>query len=611
MVEKSQDIVFNDFYINPSERALYKSGVRVHLAKKPFAVLSYLIQHRGELVTRDQLLAKFWPGNGVYDEAVYRCISSIRHALADTDEHPQYLETRWREGYCFIADVHYRASVQTQPGAANWRRIVLVSGSLVAAIIVGFSLWPAKPFPDDATQISSIAVLAMKGPESDAWLLQGLTDELVHVTSNIEGVRVVSAIAVKDTDQDPVVLGDRLGANALLQSRLLVQPNDSELQVQLISCLDGTVLWTYREAYDNNRSSSASVIKSLASRLSAKLREPPRVGPKQKSTWLKYLRARHQWKLRTPASILSAIRLYEEVLAAEPDFADAYAGLAEANIVAPLYAGARPDISYPNAKAAAEEALRLDPNNARAHVSLAVYYSQYEFDWRKSEIEFSRSIELDPNSAQAHQWMADALCFRLLIEECRYHYGIAFSLDPLSPVLDLSLGLADRFGGDFATAEMKFRSTLERYPDFGLARFQLGLVLDAQGRFQEAIEQWERIYPRYGPALLGSSLANAFAEIGNPDQADLLHRDLTRLREEEYVSAVMMAGMSLTRGSVEEALDWLEISRDERDDLFSSIAVIHHFFVLHNEPRFIAMVESLGIPADRLHNYRSAHPPQD
>jgi tetratricopeptide (TPR) repeat protein len=383
-----------------------------------------------------------------------------------------------------------------------------------------------------------------------------------------------------------------------------VQPDDNELQVQLISCEDGTVLWTYRETYDDSPFRSTGVIRSLAGRLSAKLREPPRVGPKQNSTWLKYLRAHHQWKLRTPDSILSAIDLYQEVVAAEPDFADAYAGLAEAYTVAPLYTGARPDRSYASAKAAAEQALLLDPDNARAHVALGVYYAQFEYDWIKSEYEFSRSIELDPNSAQAHQWMADAFCYRLLIDDCRYHYAVAYSLDPLNPLMDLMQGLPDRFAGDFAAAEEKFSGTLARYPDFALARYQLGLVLDAQGRFQEAIDQWERIYPRYGPALLASSLAHAYTQIGRLDLAEVLHNDLLRLREEEYVSAVMMAGMSLTRGSVQEALDWLEVSRSEHDDFFSEIAVIHHFAVLHDEPRFVAMVEDLGIPAERLRDYR-------
>ncbi len=612
MSEDSQEIVFGEFSLNSSSKTLFREGERVHLPKKPFDVLLYLIERRGELVTREDLLANFWGGADAYDEAVYRCVSSIRKALDDTEEPARFLETRWREGYSFIAEIESPTAVANAPrshstsGHRTLGWVAVLSVLLVAAAIV---YWPSDETADELT-IDSIAVLPVQGRDVDDWLLEGLTDELVHVTSNIEGVRVISASTIRVDDATAMELGERLGANALLQSRLRSESAQSELQLQLISTHDGTVLWSFSEPYDTEvpTLASSAVITHLASRLSARLRHTATAEPIQSAMWLKYLRARQQWKLRTPQSIHAAISLYEEIIDAEPAFADAYAGLAEASTVLPMYTGANPTEAYTAAKAAADQAIELDSNNARAHAVLGAYFAHYAMDWPMAENHFARAIEIDPNGSLAHQWKADAYCYRLLFDDCQYHMETAFRLDPLSPSLMLFQGIPYRFSKQFDIAEQKFRAALDQYPNLALARFQLGLVLDAQGRHAEAIEHWERIYPQYGPALLASSLANAYAEIGEHEQAQALHEDLRRLREEEFVSAVMMAGMTMTYGSHDEALDWLEVARDERDDFYTGIAVIHHFFDLHDEPRFIALVESTGIPADRLASYGGGVP---
>lgn len=616
MKEGLHHIVFEGFLLDTSSRSLFRGDERVHLPKRPFDVLMFLIQRRGELVTREDLLAEFWAGSDAYDEAVYGCISAIRKALDDPSDRSKILETRWREGYAFIADVEYvdpgaRASNEAPAMRAPAGRLV---ATVAAAAVIGLSAWVLlRPPPDDVTPIpviDSIAVLPVQGRGIDDWLLRGLTDELIHVTSRIEGIRIVSAAMLDADEATPAELGARLGTNALLTSRLDGEGPEPELHMNLISTTDGTVLWSFREPYDTSapNPSSSAIIRSLANRLSARLRTTSASAPVEAGARLRYLRARQQWTLRTPQSINAAIELYNEVIDVEPDFANAHAGLAEAWTVASLYTGANPSEAYGRAREAAERAIAVDPDNARAHAVLGAFYAHYDVDWRRAEAYFARAIEIDPNNTLAHQWKADAYCYRLLFEDCRYHMSVAHRLDPLSPLLLLFQGIPDRLGKNFVAAEEKFRAVLGQYPDMSLARFQLGLVLDAQGRYEESIEQWERIYPQYGPALLASSLAYAYAQLGEHDKAAVLHDDLAQLRKDGFVSAVMMAGMALTYGTEDEAIDWLEVARDEHDDFYTSIAVIHHFYPLHDHPRFIALTSGFGIPDERLRAFASVAP---
>lgn len=613
-------IAFGEYTVDLNERVMRRDGEKVHLAKKPFDVLVYLIEHRGELVTREELLAEFWPGGQTYDEAVYSCVSAIRKALRDLGGEPRFIETRWREGYRFIAEIERTETGPDAPGSVAAPGRSLHYGSVaIVAIILGAIGWlllsntdPDADTGRAATQessapISSIAVLPIQGLDVDRWLRQGLTDELLHTISSIEGIRVV-----KVADDPPLddALVQHLNVDALLESTLLIADDSSDLHLRLLRVDDLSIAWSFHARYETDQlaESRAKVVASLANHLSASLRGSPIASPANAAAWPPYLRARYQWSLRTPQSIRAAVDLYHEVIALDPDYADAHAGLAEAYVVAPLWAGTNSKEAYGQALRSAQRALELNPDHARAHAALAAYYAHHDFDWERAEYYFGRALELDPNDVTAHQWKADAYCYRLLFEECARHMAIARSLDPLSPFIELLQGIPLRFTKQYVAAEAHFRDVLDRYPNLAPARFQLGIVLDAQGRFEEAIEQFERIYPVYGPQLVGTSLAWGHAQLGNHDKAREMIAALRRLNEEDFVSPVMMAGAALTYDSHDDVLHWLTRARDDNDDFFSTIAVIHHFFPLHTNPEFQALAEELGIPRDRLLDYHASAP---
>lgn len=613
-------IAFGEYTIDLSKRVLRRNGEKVHLAKKPFDVLVYLIEHHGDLVTREELLTEFWSGGQTYDEAVYSCVSSIRKALRDLGSEPRFIETRWREGYRFIGEIHREETGPEEPSSLAARKRSLSYGlAAMAAILLSAIGWfllsetaPNAGPERRATQgasppISSIAVLPIQGLDIDHWLRQGLTDELLHTISSIEGIRVVRVTG--DGPLDDALL-QHLDVDALLESTLLIADDSRDLHLRLLRVNDLSIAWSFHARYRTGQlaESRAKVVASLANHLSASLRGSPIASPADPRAWPPYLRARYQWSLRTPQSIRAAVDLYKEVIDLDPDYADAHAGLAEAYVVAPLWAGTNSKEAYGEALRSAQRALELDADNARAHAALAAYYAHHDFDWARAEHYFGRALQLDPNAVTAHQWKADAYCYRLLFDECTRHMAIAKSLDPLSPFIELLQGIPLRFTKQYAAAEAHFRDVLDRYPNLAPARFQLGIVLDAQGRFEDAIEQFERIYPVYGPALVGSSLAWGHAQLGNHDEAREMIAALHRLNEEGFVSPIMMAGAALTYGRDDDVLRWLTRARDDNDDFFSTIAVIHHFFPLHTNPEFQALAAELGIPRDRLLDYHASAP---
>ncbi|MEM6302725.1 MAG: winged helix-turn-helix domain-containing protein, partial [Pseudomonadota bacterium] len=480
-------ISFNEYVIDVEKRALLRDGESVHLAKKPFDVLVYLIERPGELVTREELLREFWPGGHTYDEAVYSCISAIRKALCDLGNEPRFIETRWREGYRFIANprpshTNDKAAWNTTQGdepaspslltATSQQRSTRSVFGLALFLMLGFliagALWQkssgdrtgsASTSPATASvekQISSVGVLPVQGADSDRWLRQGLAEELLHAVSSIEGMRVVKVLSEAPLDEEQL---RRLDVDALLESTLLPESSAGSLYLRLLDSDDSSIVWSYHAEHslDQLAESRTEIVASLANHLTASLRGFSLSTPATAEAWPPYLRARYQWNLRTPESIRNAIELYQQVIKLDPTYANAYAGLAEAYAVAPLWAGSNSKEAYAQVRNFAQRAIELEPNLARAHAALGFYYAHHDYDWEQAQYYFARALELDPNSVTAHQWKADAYCYRLLIEECAHHIAIAKSLDPLSPFIEVLQGVPLRFGKQFLAAEQHFR----------------------------------------------------------------------------------------------------------------------------------------------------------
>lgn len=607
---------FGEFEFDPVARQLRRAGSVVHLARRPFDVLEYLIAERPRLVSRRELLERFWAGRAVYEEALTRCVSSIRKALDDQGDPPRCLETRWAEGYRFIAvvaeapveataDAPATAPVPPVPPVSPplrpaARRGWWAAGAVLAVALVALLVARSRA-PDDEA-IRRLAVLPPDSPSIEPWLVDGLTDELTDACARIEGLSVIARGSVRrslEVETDPARIARSLGVDALLSWRLRESGADGRrLALRLVRARDGAVIWTHEGSYSSDELSRSAheLAQRLAVRLSAKLRAPTAPTPRDAQTYETYLRARFHWNQRTASSLRDAIRLYEAATTADPAFADAWAGLAESWLLMPLYAGAAPFDAHPRARRAAEAALARDPANSRAHAVLGVVSSQFEWNWRAADQYFARALELDPNNATAQQWLAEAWCYRREFERCAEHLREALELDPLSPILAVAQGLPARFSGDYVEARRIFAAALAAHPSFPFAEYQLALVDSALGDWQAAARRYEHLQPVLGPVLAGAPLAYVYARSGRRADALALRADLERLSAVQYVPPLAFSDIAIGLGERDEALRWVQRAMVVHDDFLVTLAVDHHHRELRGEPRFEAMLSRLGLP---------------
>ena len=614
---------FGPFELDRVTRELRRDGVRVHLAKRPFDVLEWLVAERPRLVTRAELLQRFWAGKEVYEEALTRCVSSIRKALDDRDESPHYLETRWNEGYRFIADVAVGAAEASAvpveapmadpaagmpPGRPATRRgpwLAFAAVALLAAVAwIALERRTTLPTPEQGAgleRIQRVAVLPLSVEGIDPLLVDGINDELVQAIARVEGLTIIARGSVQSTgspDDDPVAIGRALDVQALLSGTVRSAGDQTVVALRLLDARDASVLWAYDARYDavELARSREDIAARLATHLSARLRTATSIAPRDPATYALYLRARHFWNQRTAASLRQAIRLYGQAIDAEPDYAEAHVGLAESWLLMPMYAGTAPSEAHPKAREAAEAALRRHPESSRAHMVLGVVSSQFEWDWKMADEHFQKAIELDPNNATAYQWRAESRCYRHDFERCASDLREALALDPLSPILATAQGIPARFAGRAAEAREIFAAALRKHPSFVFAEFQLALIASAEGRWDEAIERYERALPAMGPVLGGAPLGYAYARAGRADDAKRILADLTRLSANQYVPPIAFSDVAIGLGDRELSLTWLNRALVVHDDYLVQVGVDHHHRDLHDDPRFQAIMARIGTP---------------
>jgi TolB-like protein/DNA-binding winged helix-turn-helix (wHTH) protein len=605
--ELSGRVRLGAFLLDLETRRLLRDGVPVPLTPKPFRVLAYLVEHRDRLVTRAELLERFWDG-GAYEEALTRAVSSVRKALDDQGEPARFIETRWAEGYRYIGPCADAAEPEpVDPGPppgpppTPWltRGRLWVLGSAFAAMAVLAAVVTTRPRAEPHEPIHRIAVLPLQevGDPAPDYVSEGLTDGLVSALSRIEGLSVIARGSTRSVakDADPRELGRALGVPAYLTGTVRRGDGTVRVAVRLVDTSEGRVLWAY-ETTGTDAGAEDEVIRALALRLSARLRAPAPARPRTEAAYDHYLRGRHLWQQRTEASLTQAIAQFEAALASDPDYASAHLGLAESWLLLPLYAGRAPLSAYPRARTSAETALRLDPWSARAHAVLGVVASQFDWDWKTADEHFARAVALDPSDATALQWQAEAHCFRGRFDACARGLRAAYELDPLSPVLAMAQGFPARFAGDTATALRLFHAVERDRPDFPFVHYQLGTTYGAAGNWERALHHYRLALPAFGLNLVGGQMAYAYARSGRRDEALKIRDEMLERSRRGYFPPVTLAAAEVGLGNVEEGLDQLERALELHDDFLVYMRDDPHTRDLMGHPRFAALQVRLGFP---------------
>jgi tetratricopeptide (TPR) repeat protein len=395
------------------------------------------------------------------------------------------------------------------------------------------------------------------------------------------------------------VIAKQLGVTNILEGSVQKSADRVRVNVQLINALTDAHLWA--DIYDRKLTDifavESDIAKTIADTLQAKLtgseEDAIAARPTENTEAHQlYLKGRFFWNKRTGNDLKKSIDYFNQAIAADPKYALAYAGVAEAYSVLPAYAGGTPQECYPKAEAAAKGALALDETVAEAHNALGEAFLFYDFDFSRSIREFHRAIELKPNYASAHQWYGNDLLVPLgRFDEAIAELKRAVRLDPLSLIINEDLGNTYYCARRYDEAIEQLTKTLEMDPGFYSAHWLLGVAFEAKGTLDAAIEEYQKARALNDDPVVLALLGHAYAATGNRTEALKTLDQLKELSKQRDVTAYSFAIVYLGLGDKEEALRWLQKSYQDRAGYnIVSIKVDPFLDPLRGEPRFEELV---------------------
>ena len=470
---------------------------------------------------------------------------------------------------------------------------------------------PARTEVATAIPEKSIAVLpfdSLSEDKSNAYFAEGVQDEILTRLAKVADLKVISRTStqhLKSAPDDLPQIAKQLGVAHVLEGSVQKANDQIRVNVQLINALTDTHLWA--ETFDRKLTDifavESEIAKTIADTLQAKLSGSEQHAIAARPTenteaHQLYLKGRFFWNKRTANDLKKSIEYFEQAIAADPNYALAYAGIADAYVWLPGYTAGTPRDCYPKAKAAATKALQLDDTLAEAHTTLALAIWLYDFDASQAIREFQRAIELNPNYAIAHQQYGNNTLSALgRFDDAIGEGKRAVELDPLSLVINTDMGSDYYYARRYDEAIAQLHKTLEMDPGFYIAHLVLGQVLDAKGARDAAIVECEKARAlNDDPSVLGV-LARAHGLSGNKMEAEKILDHLKKLSKERYVSAYSFALVYLGLGDKEEALRWLEQSyQDRAGSDIGFIRVDPLLDPLRGDPRFEALAEKI-VPA--------------
>lgn len=601
---------FGRFVLDRDNRTLLRDGRPVDIQRKPLDVLAYLAENAPRLVPREELLDTFW-SRAVNDEALTRCISTLRNHLDDRRDPPACIETHRGVGYRFIAPVTResmpgtgtspRRTGRRRPGPVH-RALAGLAGLLLAGLMLSLLiLRPPAQQPTVQEIIGRIAVLPVSSSMATTdWLTRPVTEELRRAVSQIEGVRVIAASLPSPTT-DPVealIVGRDLGVDAVLAGHLEPSNGSWRLHADLFATADGALVWTSSlEPVTPNPVSQQ--IPRLARSVAARLRPALQLqGPSiaaDETTYRYYLRGQFYLSQRTSPSLRAAIEQFEAATARDPAYVPALAGAAEAWLLLPLYGAVPPAEALPEAARLADRALAADPAAARSLAVSGIVAMLQDWDWDRAEALLLEASALDPNDPAARQWLGEMHCYRARFAECRRHLAAARELDPLSPALAMLQGSPDLWAGNYSAAAALYEDATRAHPRYALARYSQGLALAGAGHWDDALAAYRDTLGELGPAIVAGPLAYALARSGRREEAGEVLDELRALAGERYVPPTKLANGYAGLGNRTETLRWLERAIEVRDDRLLYLAVDPHFRGLRDDAGFRAILERIGL----------------
>jgi eukaryotic-like serine/threonine-protein kinase len=458
--------------------------------------------------------------------------------------------------------------------------------------------------------IDSIAVLPFtnqSGDENADYLSDGIPETIIYSLSQLPNLKVTarnSAFRYKGKDADAQTVGRELGVQAVLTGRLTQRGDNLMVSAEVVDAQSNRLLWGGQ--YSRKLSDILAVQEEIAREISEKLRLRI-TGQEQKQlttgttdnpeAYQLYLKGRYFWNKRTGDAINKSIEYFNQAIEKDPNYALAYAGLADSYVILTGYTSTPGKEAYPKARIAATKALEINDKLAEAYTARAYIRQCFDWDFANAERDFKRSIEINPNYPTAHQWYGEYLSLMGRHDEAIAELKRAQEFDPLSLIINRELGTAFSFAGQYDQAIEQLRKTLDMDSGFLPAHTELGGAYAQKRMYGEAIAEFEKaISLEKDNAFSLMGLGFTYAVSGKTEDAHRILDQLNELSKRLYVPPTFIAAVYAGLGKNDQAFQWLEKAYNERDEGLIYLNSAAPWRRLSSDPRFASLVRRVGLP---------------
>lgn len=568
---------FGAFELDLASGELRRGESLLRIQPQPLKVLVLLAGRAGQLVTRDEIQKQVWAGETFvdFDQGLNYCIRQIRAALCDDADTPRFIETVPRRGYRFVADV-------VPISAPAGRRVMLA----------------VLPFQD------------LSGNPEEEYFSDGLTEEMIAQLGRLNPQRLgviarTSAMRYKHTEKGIEAIGRELGVSHVLEGSVRRAAGRIRVTAQLIQVSDQTHLWadSFDRPVGDILALQAEFAQAIAAPIDVQLtpRARHRIAAARAvhaTAYDAYLKGRYFWKRRSREALQKSVHYFTTAIERDPDYAPAYAGLADVHLTQLDYNHLSPRDAFALADRVLVDALRLDNTLAEPHTSLG-HLRLHQFRWAAAGQHFTHAIELNAGYETAHYYYANLLAAFGRFDEALGEANRAIELDPVAVNARQNRMFILLLARRYEEAVAQAAEIIEMDPAYTALHYDLGRVHACRGDYQRAIESFRKVSAKSesrGGATVLAAVGYAHARAGRRTEASAILKRLEALSSRDYVSSFDLALLHLALGHTDEAFAQLSRAHDHYSSHLPFLNVDARLDEIRTDPRFHALVERMNLP---------------